>query len=556
MLPPEEPPDVLAAPVLPPVPEAPELEPEEVEPPEELPVEEPLPDDVARPVLPPVDEAALVEPPDEEPAPVEAVLLPPELPVPAWPVEPVEPPVSRPELPVVPPPLEAAPVLPAELPPAPVAEPDVEPVFAVLPPHAVRAQAAAAMMDARFEAEIGIGVYLPEFGPARYSTHGREDTPSLDRRTAPRRRAMNDAMRRVLACAVLLLAACSGGPSSADGGADAGATGFLPPSALAPLQACAELAQSLGDLEVRCGRMAAGDEPAWTRAFCAGAFATQQGLFDAGLLAYDATAVACEKSFREEQPCNLPANAPSGCTQLAWGVQVRGAACGDPAACQNGDYCDRLVAGAACGSCTTDPGLGGACGPAASGAPCAGGACDGFNCQEAVGRGQPCGVQSTVCGPLLSCNTVGLCEDPAGVGAGCGSDGDCQDGLFCDPNQLVCLVRVGDGGPCPTGGCLFGFACVAGSGDGGRVCAPMFPGGSCTGGFCLEGEGCADGGCVAAPGPGQPCAAGASCLAGACVARECQELAAGQPCRSGLECATGLCGGSGAQALCAGACSP
>ncbi|HUB08533.1 MAG TPA: hypothetical protein VMB50_16120, partial [Myxococcales bacterium] len=188
------------------------------------------------------------------------------------------------------------------------------------------------------------------------------------------------------------------------------------------------------------------------------------------------------------------------------------------------------------------------------------GGCDGFNCQEVVGLGEACGPQSTICSPLLACNGLQLCENPGGVNVSCGSDGDCEEGLYCDPNLLECLFRLGDGGACPTGGCAFGFACAYPTGvspDGGAAptCQPMFPDGPCVGGFCLEGEGCLDGGCVAQPGLGGACAdGGVPCLAGACVSGQCQELGEGQACQNDQACQTGLCGGTGTQPVCAGAC--
>ncbi|MHB8417219.1 MAG: hypothetical protein ACYDCL_04025 [Myxococcales bacterium] len=367
---------------------------------------------------------------------------------------------------------------------------------------------------------------------------------------------------RPFLAAVFLAAACGNGGGAGDGGPDAGTAGRLPSPGLAPSAACVQLAAALGALEVRCGRMAAADEASWVAAYCQGSFAVQQSLWDAGLLAYDPAAVTCEASFRQHQPCNLAPIAPSGCNQLAWGVAVTGDACGDPASCENGDYCSRAATGLACGSCAADPTLGGNCGPAVSGAPCQGGGCDGFNCQEVVGLGEPCGVQSSVCQPLLSCNAAFLCEDPGGVQTSCGSDGDCQDGLYCDQNLLQCLFRIGDGGACPTGGCQAGFACAGApspqpdaGGSPVAYCQPLFPGGPCVGGLCLEAEACVDGGCVSERGLGQPCAPGSACLAGACVLGTCQELGAGQPCQSDAQCQTGLCGGSGATPVCAGPCA-
>jgi hypothetical protein len=278
-------------------------------------------------------------------------------------------------------------------------------------------------------------------------------------------------------------------------------------------------------------------------------------------------AVACEAAFRRGQACNLPNNSPSGCTALAWGKLLTGDACGDADSCEAGDYCNRNAPGIDCGTCTLDPGLGGSCGPEASNAPCAGSQCDGFNCDPVAALAGACGDESVVCAPGLTCNVSGVCANPAVVGTTCGQDGDCLDGLFCDPNLLICSLRPGNGSPCPSDACLFGSVCVpptlpdggpvADGGDAGSgTCVQMTPLGPCVADFCLEAEACnGDGGCVAQPGLGQPCDAIVPCLAGSCVGGTCVSLAASQPCGAPQQCQSDLCGGLGTVTVCGGACT-
>jgi hypothetical protein len=366
------------------------------------------------------------------------------------------------------------------------------------------------------------------------------------------------------------LAACtSGGHGGSDAGPDSGAAAPLPSPALDPIDACNQIATARTSLEVRCDRLAAVDQANWAAAYCAGWIETQQAEFDAGLLAYDPAAVACEAAFRKGQACNLATNSPSGCGVLAWGVLLTGDPCGDPSSCQEGDYCDRSAAGIACGSCTADPQIGAACGPAVSNAPCQGSQCDGFNCEAISALGGGCGAEASVCGPGLTCNTSDVCANPAVEGAPCGQDGDCLDGLYCDPNLFACTLRPAVGAPCPAGYCAFGAVCVGppegvdGGVDGGAAadagparCLQMTPLGPCVAGFCLEGEACGpDGGCVAQPGLGQPCTAAVPCLAGSCFAGVCTSLPANQPCSSSQECQSDLCGGTGAFPVCAGSCA-
>ncbi len=359
------------------------------------------------------------------------------------------------------------------------------------------------------------------------------------------------------------LAACSSNGGGNDAGSDAGTVAPLPSPALDPVDACNQIAQALAGLEVRCDRLAQVDAASWAAAYCAGWIATEQAEFDAGLLAYDTTAVTCEAAFRKGQACNLPANSPSGCGTLAWGTLLTGDTCGDPYSCQAGDYCNRNAPGVACGNCYPDPQAGSACGPAVSNAPCLGSQCDGFNCEPVSALGGQCGEESVVCGPGLTCNTSDVCSNPQVEGTSCASDADCLDGLFCNNNLLICQIRPAVGAPCPGSACVFGAVCVVpelpdgGDEDAGPgTCVQMTPLGPCVVGFCLEGEACNfDGGCVAQPGLGQPCTAEVPCLAGSCFGGLCVSLPANQACGSPSQCQSDLCGGAGNFPVCAGACT-
>jgi hypothetical protein len=374
----------------------------------------------------------------------------------------------------------------------------------------------------------------------------------------------------IMLAALGLIVACSSNSGPPDAGTDAGTTALLPSPPLAPITACNQISQALAGLEVRCNRLAQVDSANWAAAYCAGWIATEQAEFDAGLLAYDPTAVNCEAAFRKGQACNLPDNSPSGCGTLAWGTLLTGDTCGDPYSCQEGDYCNRSAAGVACGNCYPDPQVGAACGPAVSNAPCLGSECNGFDCEPVTELAGQCGDESVVCSPGLSCNTAGICSTPAVEGTSCGQDSDCLDGLFCNANLLVCQIRPSVGAACPSSACAFGAVCVSPVFDGGPddedggflydagpgTCVEMIPLGPCVVGFCLEGEACdADGGCVVQPGLGQPCNETVGCLAGSCFGGICVSLPANQACSLPQQCQYNLCGGNGDFFVCAGACT-
>ncbi len=377
------------------------------------------------------------------------------------------------------------------------------------------------------------------------------------------------------ATASLLAAACQGGRTPADAGPDGGSG--LPSPALAPTDACAQIAAAAAAVEVRCHRLDPSDEARYAASLCAGWIDLEQAAFDAGQFAYSVAAVACEVAFRQQQPCNASSSSLTGCEPLAWGTGLTGDNCGDDSACQFGDFCNRAVPGTTCGTCAADPGIGGACGPAASNAPCASGTCDGEACEPEVGLEQACysiGGGGAVCQPGLACLN-GNCQTPGTAGTLCGGDSDCLDGLYCDSNLSVCTARPALHAPCPAGVCTFGLACSGGVPDGGATdggaedggadaglptCEPLNANGACTpvvSGYraCPEAEWCGpDGGCLPAPGLGDSCAGGAPCLVGACVQGSCQALPAGQPCTAAEQCLTRQCGGSGPTPVCAGLC--
>ncbi len=374
----------------------------------------------------------------------------------------------------------------------------------------------------------------------------------------------------VLSTVLAVTAGCGGHAAEPDAGADAG--DGLPTPALSPADACARLAAALASVEVRCGRLAASDQARYAASLCTGWVDAEQAAWDAGRFAYSAQAVSCAVSFRAAEPCNLSTRTLTGCEPLAWGTLATGDPCGDDLACAFGDYCYRQAPGDSCGTCAPDPSTGGACGPAASNAPCASGICDGEQCQVEAGVNGFCntliGGGGAVCQPGLAC-LDGNCRSPGAAAARCVTSSDCQDGLYCS-SEGACAARPLQGAPCPDGVCGFGLVCTygpdGGPGDGGAdagepTCAKLVAGGPCVADLsgqpdCLEGEWCdGDGGCLPRPALGESCSARSPCLAGVCDAGTCGELPAGAACQFAQDCESQLCGGESLTPVCGGACS-
>ena len=174
-----------------------------------------------------------------------------------------------------------------------------------------------------------------------------------------------------------------------------------------PLAACLAMARAEAAYEVGCRRLGL-----LGRGGCAGSvgyvggqcpavvYGPREGLFDAGRLAFSATAVTCTVSSLQTLACNVgnPVLNPS-CGPLAWGNIAAGGTCDDPYSCGGGGlYCLRNTPLQPCGVCTPDVAEGDDCGPTANGALCAAGDCNGGTCRAAGGQGGACDLNTAVCG--------------------------------------------------------------------------------------------------------------------------------------------------------------
>ena len=240
------------------------------------------------------------------------------------------------------------------------------------------------------------------------------------------------------------------------------------------------------------------------------------------MLAYSGATVSCMKNALlpgtggATIPCNVGyAELNPQCGQLAWGVLGPGESCSDQYACGAGLYCP-----SGCGVCTADAELMASCGPAAGGAFCSAGVCNGDRCSAIIGASQPCEMSPLVCRVPLTCHAEG-CQNPLGLDAGCNDDADCTDGLSCNAFSSRCFPAPEDDGDCSAQPCAMGYACQA-SEDAGSRCTQLIAGGPCIltdgGPECLEFESCRDGGCVELSSIDGGCGVSADCALGACAA--------------------------------------
>jgi hypothetical protein len=296
-----------------------------------------------------------------------------------------------------------------------------------------------------------------------------------------------------------------------------------------------------------------------------------------------ALAAACTLTNDEYEPPLIASDPLTG----AEGPEPDAGACADGAACcialpcPNGESC---VAGTCRAPDAPDaPDASFPTPPAA----CVGGDCPGTvppvplapSCDDGVQNGDETGAD---CG--------GGCERACGAGAGCVSDADCDDGLFCPEQTAVCSevscdddvlngteTSIDCGGGCP--GCDDGADCNAGSdcqslvcGDDGTCAEPACNddqrngaetdtdcGGPCpqncgNGAGCERNNDCQSGVCG-----GQGCAAGVDrcCQPPACDddvqnggesdtdcgTAACGQCSVGDSCVVSIQCDTGLCQG-------------
>jgi hypothetical protein len=367
----------------------------------------------------------------------------------------------------------------------------------------------------------------------------------------------------LLELGLVLGTGCSGsGQSIADSGPDASVQP-LPSSPMSPIAACRQVETATAQREVMCMKLSASDEATYIDAHCPMEwYAQQMSDFDAGLLAYDQTAVTCLVTYQEQRPCNFlpesfPAVADAQCPPLAWGLGLTGASCGTTYSCQPGLYCN-LSPVSVCGTCQAASALGGPCGGSANGATCLEGQCNGEACAPVVGVGGDCQYGASVCEPLLSCQ--GICYAPGGIGAGCAIDSDCADGLACPQagQAMTCAQRASLGQPCAQISCEWGLGC-AWLTDGGTSCQTLVAQGSCVddldGGLCLEGEVCSDGGCVVLGAVGDSCMDSIECGAGQCLSVSCTLGAAGATCHRNADCTSNRCNIQAPTPVCLASCA-
>jgi hypothetical protein len=366
----------------------------------------------------------------------------------------------------------------------------------------------------------------------------------------------------VLKLGLALGPGCSGsGQPMTDGGPDASVVP-LPSSPMSPIAACRQVETATAQREVMCQKMSQVDEQTYIDAHCPMEwYAQQMGDFDAGLLAYNQAAVTCLVTYQQDRPCNFPpesfpAVADAQCPLLAWGLALDGGTCASTYSCQPGLYC-ALSSSSVCGTCQPASPLGGPCGGSAQGATCSVGQCNGEACAPVVGVGGNCQYGSAVCEPLLSCQ--GICNAPGPIGSGCGTDMDCADGLTCpQTGQTTCVQRASVGQPCAYTSCELGLAC-AWSADGGTSCQTLIAYGSCVddldGGICLEGEVCADGGCVVLGPVSSSCTDTVECAVGQCVSATCTLLPAGDDCDRNADCVSNRCNIDAVIPVCLASCT-
>lgn len=149
-----------------------------------------------------------------------------------------------------------------------------------------------------------------------------------------------------------------------------------------------------------------------------------------------------------------------------------------------------------------------------------------------------------------------LCQD-AGALSACASAANCRPSDDCVNG--VCQARVATGARCSASGpgCLDPAAVCVGASDQDATLACRrlgAPGATCRSDTdnCQFPLTCADGGCVPAGHPGQPCLAFWGCLDGVCLERDggpgsaptgvcAPRRADGQPCTLGVNCVSGTC---------------
>jgi len=261
----------------------------------------------------------------------------------------------------------------------------------------------------------------------------------------------------------------------------------------------------------------------------------------AGWIEYDPEAAArCHERFLAD-PCGFGSFffVPtihvilSICGDVVTGQQGVDEACAWPLDCVDGLYCAR-----------TD-------------------SCPGA-CQPFVGEGGWCTSDGDLtCDPSLVCRS-GTCQQRFSAGDPCdtSSSSDCfNDGFWCDTDMGICREPVGEGETCETFGarCQTGLRCIGLPFDPGTCAPPSNDGGPCYDQLdCMDGLTCLGsmpgmlGSCSPRLGIGESCTSGSDCeielrcLDGSCAARAdlgeaCSTGFGAEPCADGFVCDGSVC---------------
>ncbi len=335
-------------------------------------------------------------------------------------------------------------------------------------------------------------------------------------------------IRVAASCALVTLAACSGGSGAADAGTDAGVS-------ISAVEACERLSTARCELSARCYAAFDRDtQPLCKQTQQASCLATYERLrfaFQAKTVELDAERLAqCEERMRTSACVpGFPAGHASGAaapfadcaltTGLLRGKVASGSTCDDAVECAPGSVC--VKPGGVCkGTCSASPKEGDFCGIG-----CGPGLwCDDKGnqdptddrCAALKGLDAAC-ASSAECAPELHCD--GSCRRRARAGETCVFDplrlSTCDPGLACDVTPFVAKAKGTCVLPQPKRGpCRFHWSCQPG-----LVCYELdlaeFPAKAPPPGYCAD-----------------PAAPGAFC------GHSPYALYVGDACRAGTRCST------------------
>lgn len=211
------------------------------------------------------------------------------------------------------------------------------------------------------------------------------------------------------------------------------------------------------------------------------------------------TMAACALAF-DSASCDdvVVGRPPKSCHDP--GALGLGAACGDDSQCSGVDAFCRVAPDDTCGACSVRGDVGAACDSARD---CQYGLVCYFTCMRPVGPGDMCDGMLKQCPETMVCFNY-KCIVPAQRGASCEPNADHCDhdhGLFCDPEEKICLPYkvAGIGAPCGTGIVCGRGTCVPDEGTETSHCVQNLPDGSrcdrTRGPACLGPAKCVNGQC-------------------------------------------------------------